>query len=248
MKWLKSCVAAFRFLTVIPLPGTFGCSAEALEDSPLFFPFVGFILGLVAAASALLLWMFLPPLAAAVSLVIVLFSFSGALHLDGLADMADGFFSAREREKILVIMRDSRIGVMGVVAVVSVLLLKVAGLSACNGSQAAKTAFLMVLAGRCALVAMMALLPYVRPDGGLGTRFYAHRQIRAALLGMLVFLFFGAALYGTRGMALALIVSAAVMLFSFFSYRKIGGATGDTFGSVCEISEAIVAVFSIIKL
>lgn len=243
MKWLKSCVAAFRFLTIIPLPGSFGCAAEDLENSPLFFPLVGSVLGLIAASGAWLLWSILPPLAAASALTILLLSFSGALHLDGLADTADGFFSSRSREKILAIMRDSRIGVMGVAAVVSILLLKVSCLSACSRADAAKIAFLMVLAGRCVMVIMMTLLPYVRPEGGLGTRFYAGTTWWAAFIGMMIFIMLCIAVYGTAGLILAGLVLATVLLFSFFCFRRIGGATGDTLGAVCEIAEAAVAFF-----
>jgi len=171
MKWFRRCVAAFRFLTIMPLPGSFGATDEDLAGSPLFFPVVGLVLGLIAGACAWVLWRLVPPPVAAVLLTFILFSFSGALHLDGLADSADGLFSARSRERILVIMRDSRIGAMGVIALVMFLALKISALSVLSRDEAVRAALLIPVSGRCAIVVMMALLPYVRPEGGLGTRF-----------------------------------------------------------------------------
>jgi adenosylcobinamide-GDP ribazoletransferase len=242
MNWLKSCAAAFRFLTVLPMPGSLGAAAEDLEGAPPFFPLVGGVLGLAAAGAALLFWSVLPPLAAASALTVFLLSLSGALHLDGLADTADGFFSSRTREKILEIMRDSRTGVMGAAAVVSVLLLKAAALSGQDGTGAAETAFLMVLGGRVAMVAMMAMLPYVRPGGGLGLRFYARHKWGPALVAIFVYALFWAALDGWEGLIRAAMVLVVMLIFAFYCYRKIGGATGDTLGAGCEIAETLTAL------
>lgn len=242
MKWLESCVAAFRFLTIIPLPGSFGSAAEDLENSPLFFPLVGAVLGLAAAAGAWLLWSVLPPLAAAAALTILLLSFSGAFHLDGLADTADGFFSARRREKVLAIMRDSRTGVMGVAAVVSILLLKTSCLSACSRAEAARTAFVMVLTGRCVMVIMMGLLPYVRPEG-LGTRLFAGTTRWTALAATMIFVLLYIGVYGITGLVPAGFVLTIMLLFCLLCLRRIGGATGDTLGAACEVAEASVALF-----
>jgi len=243
MKWLRSCVAAFRFLTIIPLPTSFGSAAEDLDDSVIFFPIVGLVIGVLAWGGAWLLWQTLPPFVAAIALTILLFSFSGALHLDGLADTADGFFSSRPREKILEIMRDSRIGVMGVVALWMILMLKVSSLSSLSGAEAAKAAFLMPLAGRCTLVIMMALLPYVRPEGGLGTRLYSRKTAWSALSGVIILYLLSYLIQGVPGLVLASLVVITLLLFCVFSYRKIGGATGDTLGAACEISEASVVFF-----
>jgi adenosylcobinamide-GDP ribazoletransferase len=244
MKWLKSCVAAFRFLTIIPVPTSFGTAVEDLDDAAVFFPVVGLLLGTVAWGGAWFFWRFLPPYVAAVALTILLLSFSGALHLDGLADTADGFFSSRQRERMLEIMRDSRIGVMGVVALWIILTLKVFSLASLQGAEAPKAAFLMVLAGRCALVVMMAVLPYARPEGGLGTRLYSHTTAWTALPGMVIYFLSSFLLYGVAGLVLAGLVMMTLLLFCFFCYRRIGGATGDTLGAACEISELSTVFFA----
>jgi adenosylcobinamide-GDP ribazoletransferase len=118
MEHFRNFIAALRFLTIIPLPGSVGTEPEDLQGALPYFGLVGIVLGIFSGLIAWGLWSIFPPMVAAVLLVIVLLSYSGAMHLDGLADSADGFFSARKREQILEIMRDSRIGVMGVIALV----------------------------------------------------------------------------------------------------------------------------------
>ena len=240
MRWLRNCVAAFRFLTILPLPGTFGSAGDDLRGALPWFPLVGLMLGTVAAGGAWLAWRLLPVPVAAVALTLLLFSFSGAMHLDGLADSADGLFSARNREQMLTIMRDSRIGVMGVAAVVMILLFKVAALETLSPAVAVRAGLLLPLAGRCALVLMINLLPYVRPEGGLATTLYARRSVWAVPLSLAVLGLVGYAVLGPRGMAAAAAAILTVLLFSWQCHRKIGGATGDTLGAACELAETTV--------
>lgn len=240
MRWLRNGVAAFRFLTILPLPGTYGSAGDDLRGALPWFPLVGLVLGGVAAAGAWLFWQFLPVPVAAVALVLLLLSFSGAMHLDGLADTADGFFSARGRQEMLTIMRDSRIGVMGVVAVVMVLLLKAASLGALSPESALRAGLLIPLAGRCALVLMVALLPYVRPEGGLATTLYAGRSPWAVPLALAVLVSAGYGALGLRGILAVGLSVLAVLLFSWHCRRKIGGATGDTLGASCELAETML--------
>lgn len=242
MPWLKNCVAAFRFLTVLPLPGSFGSSGEDLRGALPWFPLVGLALGAAGALAAMLAWRLLPLPVAAVVLTFALLSFSGAMHLDGLADTADGFFSARGRQEMLRIMRDSRIGVMGVVAVVLLLLLKTACLGNLSSAAAIQAGVLMPLAGRCVMVLMITLLPYVRAEGGLATTLYAGRSPWAAALALAVLVLAGYAFLGPRGIVAAAAASLGVLLFAGYCRRKIGGATGDTLGAACEVAEAVVAL------
>ncbi len=235
-------IAAIRFLTVFPLPGTYGSGSDDLAASIPFFPVVGLVLGALASLLGLLFWSLLPPLVAATLTTFVLLAVSGGFHLDGLADTADGFFSARPRERILAIMRDSHIGAMGVIALIMVLLLKFSALATLDRPGAVRAVFLMPIAGRCAIVIFMALLPYARSEGGLATLFYSNRS---RLAGIWAFVFFGVTAMFTGGMTgvlLVLIFAAIIVAFAWMCKRKINGATGDTLGAICELSEAGVAL------
>lgn len=237
---MKPLLAAIRFLTIVPVPGDWGTAEEDLARSVPWFPVIGLLLGVAAAGLAWVVSLTAPPMLAAAVLVVVLLSFSGGLHLDGLADTADGFLSSRPRERILEIMKDSHIGAMGVIAIACLILVKFASLASLPAGMLWPAVLLMPLAGRCTIVVEMALLPYARRDG-LGGIFYRRQPRWAAVWAAAVLAAVGFGILGWRGLLVWAVCMAATAVFSVYTYRKIGGATGDTFGAVCEIMEAVPA-------
>ncbi len=236
--------AALRFLTVIPGPGHLGVEEEDLAASLVFFPVVGVLIGFGMAAIGWLVWPLLPALPAAAVMVFLLLAISGGFHLDGLADAADGLFSSRPREQMLIIMRDSRIGSMGVVALIMVLLMKTAALASLPQAQAAGALFLMPIAGRCLMVFMMALLPYVRGSEGVASLFYEQARAQKKIVYVAAALLYSGCWYGAGGSGLAAGAAALMLMLAFASLcrAKIGGATGDTLGATCELTETVVAL------
>lgn len=233
--------AALGFLTILPLPPALLGGERELGRSLPHFPLVGLLLGVMAMAlDAALVRVFPMPLASAL-LVIALLAVSGGLHLDGLADTADGFFSARSRERMLEIMRDSRSGPMGVIAIAGMLLLKTAALASLPGPLHVKAALLMPLAGRCALVVNMNLLPYARPQG-LASVFHKARAPQHGVWAALVMLAVGGLALSWAGLAAGAAALAAAAGFAAYTRRKIGGLTGDTLGAACEIVEVVPAL------
>ena len=239
---IRPLLAAIQFLTVIPFPKSFTGGEKELEKCMPFFPVVGLLIGIVIAAFDHVMGFIFPPLPASVMTVIAMTAISGGLHMDGLADTADGFFSARPRERVLEIMRDSRTGVMGVLAVLFVILLKVSLLISLFPPLRPGIIVLMPLAGRCSFVVMMTALPYVRREGGLATAFGVGKSW-LNVLWTSAFLLAAGWLAG-HWMGLAASFSALLMaaLFSVYCFRKIGGYTGDTLGAGCEITEIIPAI------
>jgi adenosylcobinamide-GDP ribazoletransferase len=242
---MKRFLAAIRFLTVLPVAGALGTRTEDLGGSVPFFPLVGLLLG---AAAGGLAWALaaLPPMLAAAVLVVAMLAFSGALHMDGLSDSADGMLSSRPRERILEIMKDSHVGAMGVIAIVCVLLVKFASLASVPSASLWAAAALMPLAGRCAIVTHMALLPYAR-EQGLGKVFCGGQPARMGAVGsaiwaMAVLAVAAWALFAWQGLVIVAICAGVSAILALYFYRKIGGATGDTFGAVCEIVELVPAV------
>jgi len=235
-------IAAIRFLTIIPVPGRVGTGEINMAGSLPFFPIIGLLIGMIAVGLSHGLWFLFPPLPAAVLMVIFLAAVSGGLHMDGFCDTADGFFSSRPRERILEIMRDSRVGAMGVMAIVFIVVLKVAALELHDVKNIGAVVLLMPLAGRCALLVQMAILPYARPAGGLATLFYTRSSKLSALWGAGLLLGIGAIAAGAAGFAAAGISLAVIFLFAGYCRLKIGGATGDTLGAGCELAETVVAL------
>jgi adenosylcobinamide-GDP ribazoletransferase len=239
---MKPFFAALRFLTILPVPVQWCGGPAALSESVRTFPLVGLVLGGLAAGAATGFAAAFPPLPAAVLLTALLAAFSGGFHLDGLSDAADGFFSSRPRARVLEIMRDSHIGAMGVIALVLVLMLKAAALASLPAADLPRVAFLMPLAGRAVLPLVIALVPYARPSGGLGTAFFARKRPVAAVLGILLLVLFGISVAGTAGLAAAGCAVLAALFMTAWSLRRIGGATGDTLGATCELAELAPAL------
>jgi len=221
------------------LPSGLAGGQEDLERSAVYFPAVGLLIGLLAWGAASLLAPIFPPLLTCALIVLLLILASGGLHIDGLADTMDGFMSSRPRDRVLEIMRDSRIGTMGVLAVVSIMVLKLAALASTPEPMRRGIILLMPLAGRCSLLVSMSVLSYVREQGGLGTVFSKDHAslVRGALLGIALLLVAGGLTSGFVGLVAAITCLAVTLVFCALCRRKIGGYTGDTLGAGCEIVE-----------
>jgi adenosylcobinamide-GDP ribazoletransferase len=236
---IKSFFAALAFLTIVPVPDFLCGTEDDLSRSLPWFVVVGTIIGLVIALIDKVFCHFLPVLPASALTVLLLTAASGGLHMDGLADTADGFFSSRPRDRVLEIMRDSRIGAMGVIAIVAVMLVKFTLVTSLYGSTRYIAVFLMPVAGRFAPVFTTVTMKYVHGDAGLGTVFKSKASFLPLSISLLLFLgiCFGIARY--YGLIVALVTILYVAIFSIWCNRKIGGWTGDTLGASVEISETI---------
>ncbi|MBI5117690.1 adenosylcobinamide-GDP ribazoletransferase [Candidatus Poribacteria bacterium] len=239
---MKSFIAALGFLTIIPLPSRWAHEKEALAGSIPFFPMVGLLIGAVVAALDSGFVRLFPPLLASALTVIAMVAVSGGLHMDGLGDTADGFLSSRPREQILEIMRDSRSGVMGVLAIVLIVSLKIAAVASLGAGIRRPVVFLMPLAGRCALVISLFLLPYARKEGGLVSPFLKRCSSLHTLWAVGLLAVAGWVAAGMTGLAIGGAVVIGTVLFSAYVRSKIGGLTGDTLGAVCEIVEVLPAL------
>lgn len=239
---LASFLAALRFLTIVPLSWRGEQDGRFFTASVAWFPVIGLVIGCICASLIFSLMPFFPPPVLALAAIVLLAGVSGCLHLDGLADSGDGLLSSRPRERILEIMRDSHTGAMGVIAIVVVLLGKYAALSSLDGPTLLATLIAMPLAGRCAIVLTMACLPYAREGEGLGRLFYSPSS-RWVALWSLALLMIVLAFGGWRmSFAVLLAVLATVLFFSLWCRARINGATGDTLGAVCELTEMMVAM------
>lgn len=236
---MKSFFAALQFLTVIPFPFSWGGGEKELGRSVWFFPVVGLVIGILLAGFDWGVGHLLPSFPASVLAVLFLLGISGGLHLDGLADTADGFLSSRPKERILEIMKDSRTGPMGAAAIVMSLLLKVALFTALAGTLRWRMLLMAPLAGRCALVTLMAVLPYAKAEGGLGSVFLKSKSPLNAAWALVVLLGVGWFAASWAGLVAGFASFVVTLLFAGHCYRKIGGLTGDTLGAASEIAELV---------
>ena len=242
---MKSFFAAVQFLTIFPFPTRWGGGERELGRSVVFFPVVGLLIGTLVATFDAGLRRVLPELLSSVFVVVALVGVSGGLHIDGLADTADGFLSSRPREQILEIMKDSRTGPMGVTAIVCVISMQIAAVASIPPHLRWGTILLMPLAGRCAMVIEMAVLPYVRPEGGLGTVFQRNRSWLHAAWALAFLTLVGWMAAAWMGLMACAASLALTLILAAYAYRKIGGLTGDVLGASCELVEVVPALVAV---
>jgi len=239
--------ACVRFFSRLPLP-----PLNALDDpaaAPDFrriaraAPLAAVVIALPAAALGTLLgYTLLPGLAVATCVVGLLAATTGALHEDGLSDVADGFFGASRRERRLDIMKDSRIGAFGALALIITVALRIILLAALWQRFAPADAALLFLASeaisRALLVWQWQRRPLARPEG-LAARFGKPRPdtVRQAMIAVLPILVPVVLLLSLPALALAFAIAAGVShLTGILAREKVGGVTGDVLGAIQQLS------------
>ena len=236
----RAFVMAVRFLTRLPVPAVAAGDAD-VGRALAFFPVVGFIVGVVLAAAAWVLAAWLTAPLVGVVVVALLAALTGGLHLDGVADVFDALGGAYgDRERALAIMRDSRIGAHGAVAVMLVLLAKV--LAVAHIVQRHELRWLVVspAIARWAVLPLMVYFPYAR-ESGLGKTF-AERGSRRELAWATACIV--AVLVWTRGRGVGAAAGAlaVALLCAQWMQRRLGGMTGDVYGMAIELAEVTCLV------
>jgi adenosylcobinamide-GDP ribazoletransferase len=229
---------AVRFFTRLPVPGWVGHSAEALNQSARYFPAVGLLVGGIGALVYLVAALIWPqPVAVLLSMAATIYA-TGAFHEDGLADTVDGLGGGWEKLRILEIMKDSRVGSYGVVAMVLALLGKFTLLSAMDAALIP----LALLAGhafsRLCSTALLASMDYVREDLLAKSKPLATDLSPLAMLIALCFVLPAlAALPLEKVIFAAFLASTATYWLALKFKRWLGGYTGDCLGATQQVSE-----------
>ena len=230
---MRNFISAIQFITIIPLG-----KAETFDPPKMipYFPIVGILLGILVVLFdhvASSLWSI--PVASLLD-VIFLAVLTGAFHLDGLGDSADGLLGQRSKEKTLTIMKDSRLGTMGLVAIVFGLALKWAGIS---GLDANRTLLLIIVPAyaRAGMLFGMRFLEYGRPAGGTGVDFFKNKLRWTAFWGLTAPVVMSVFL-GWIAFWLNLCFVTLTTLLIWYYKRRVGCITGDMLGAMAEILEA----------
>ncbi|MBT9331253.1 adenosylcobinamide-GDP ribazoletransferase [Paracidobacterium acidisoli] len=231
-------IAAFQFLTCVPMPGLAG-GATDLSRAATFFPVVGLILGLAAGLLDLWLMHHLPATAAALLVVLFTVLITGGLHEDGLADAADAFGGGWSRERVLEILQDSRIGSFGAIAIAFSLLARTLLIASLPPHRVIAYFICAHVLCRWTALPLGCFLPSAR-NSGQGMRLA--RQISPVSLIAGSVLALGISAYLLR--ASLWLPWTAVLLITLLSAmyyrRRIGGITGDCFGATIQLAEIAV--------
>lgn len=231
-----------QFLTTIPLKADLNATSEDYGKGLVFAPLVGLLIGSVLAAVCYALNFVFPIQVSAVLVMVVYILLTGGLHLDGLGDTFDGLFSNRPKEKILEIMRDSRVGTNAVLAIGCILLLNVSLLGGMNMGLLLKALLLMPVAGRAGSLIGSGASTYARSGEGLGKSFIDFCGATEVFVGLIVYMLIFLGIEGAKGLLPAAFPPVTAFLLVKLFSRKIGGATGDILGAVCELNQTLFLV------
>jgi len=235
---------AFQFLTIIPLPFRLNYQDGDLGRSMRWFPLVGLAIGALLAGLHYCLLLIFPESIVAVILVAVLAAVTGGLHLDGLADVFDGFGARGSRERFLAVMKDSSTGAIGAVALILGLILKYQALLYLPAGVKYAGIVIFPAAARFSQLLLTVGSQRARKDG-LGAAFISSAGGVEVLIAAATILAAAFLLLGITGIICCLVVALFACLSRSYFHRRLGGVTGDIIGCTSELAE-IVALLTII--
>lgn len=263
MTFFKRFILMMQFMTSIPINVAVRAEKEDFGKGLMAAPFVGLVIGAFLAVGYFVFSPLFPSNVTAVFTMAIYILLTGGIHIDGLGDTADGLFSNRPKEKILEIMKDSRVGTNAVLAVLLVVLLDTSLISALD-DKAVFVLFLMPVAGRVGSLIASGTSRYAGISDGPGRWCVECCGKKEVIRGLInyIFIFLLCAVCAGIGCIsqnigdiLAVITAGIIPPFSAFILarilgKRLGGVTGDILGAVCELNQVIflLAVFILVKI
>jgi adenosylcobinamide-GDP ribazoletransferase len=241
----RAAAGAVTFLTRVPIGRRVAIDQADVGRGALLFPLVGAGIGAAVGGAALLAHAALPPLVAAALAVALGALLTGALHLDGLADIADAL-GARTRAEALEVMRDPRIGAYGTTALTLDLIVKVTAVAALLDHRGLVLKLLVAAAlSRATAPPLAAALPYARAETGTGSVLRSRVGGASVVASSAVAVALALLLLGTTGAAMiasTILITAALAAW----YRRwLGGTTGDALGAAIELTETVALLVAV---
>src|SRR4051794_20812045 len=237
-EWLDDFKTAVAFLTRLPMPHPQGPMPENFVRAHRMFPVVGALIGAAVGLICLALRAIgVPDLAAAALALGASAILTGALHDDGLADVADGFGGGRDKAAKLEVMRDSRLGTYGALVLVTAFVARVGALSTLPRADVILALIATHALARAPLAVLAATMPYAREGlaASIGRPDPSVAFAASLVAAVIAFL----ALPAGVAMTAIIVTAASAMCFAILAQRQIGGQTGDVLGAaeqVCEVA------------
>ncbi|MEG2436601.1 MAG: adenosylcobinamide-GDP ribazoletransferase [Cetobacterium sp.] len=254
---MKGLALLFKFMTRLPFPGGNNFDSKELGKGMKWFPVVGMVIGVINLIVATVLEGFIPsPLLMSIILVTLDVIMTGGLHLDGLADTFDGIFSYRSKQKMLEIMKDSRVGTNGVLVLILYFIFKIAFLMETSELFGVSQGIIMLIVpvlSRINSVVNCTFEPYARASG-MGKTFVDNTDgmgLGISYLTVTVFLYLVSSYFNFPFISLFIILNIMTATGFFFGKlitKKIGGITGDTLGALLELSSVLSLVLMYVML
>ena len=248
MRMLKRIFIAMQFLTILPLPGNKSIEPKELGRSMAYFSLSGLFIGVCLFCVYTTVRQIASPLLTTAAVVGIWIWITGALHLEGFVDAADGFSSSPDKEKILTVMKDTHCGAKGAVYLVFLLFFKIALLREIPVHLIFPCLILTPAFSRWAVVCAASVCAYARKTQGFGKAFVENAGMKELAISSAILITAGVVLLRLKFFVLLI----PLLLFTIFSIvylkKKIGGVTGDVLGALNEIVEVVgLAVFLLIR-
>ncbi len=237
---IEALTTAFRTLTIIPIPTRI---SDNFQQSVEYFPVVGAAIGISMSVIAkyLMFWTHWH-IGGAVLLICFDIFITRGIHLDGLADFADGFGGGFTKERVLDIMKDSRVGSFGVLSLIMISLVKFAGFDYILQNSEFALLIPLYTISRWSMSELSSSLPYARKKGGTARVFVEHSQKKTRIIALL-YMSIIVIPFNTIGIALIVVGFFSLFLLGRLFIRRIGGVTGDLLGASAEITLGVMLLF-----
>ena len=242
---IKNHINPVEFLTIITESRNHQDTEGDLAKSMIFFPVIGFLIGVILNYSDKALAWVVPPSIANALLLIMLVVITRALHIDGLADTLDGLMGGHDKMSRLEIMKDSRIGTAGALGVMLLLLVKYLCFNNLFDNDKASALLTAPMLGRWSQILMVFRSNYGREEG-MSSAFIGHLRLSGMIATAAVAI--GLAVFVSGVWAVVLISGVAIftVLCRWYIVRKLGGVTGDAIGAVSELNETLTLLLFVI--
>jgi adenosylcobinamide-GDP ribazoletransferase len=244
-------LGALMFMTRLPVGKGYVFRSEDLPRSAVYFPVVGVMIGSLAGLVLLCSEPFFPPVVAVLFCMGTTVLLTGALHEDGLADAMDGLLGGKETRQRLEIMRDSRLGSYGALALWFSLTAKAFVLTSLLEEGVLKAVTALIVAhglGRAATLALLFSHPYVRSDQSKASPFGNAVTLKEALLASIFPVLLSFVLLGNKSVLTLIAAAAGTWAAGRYFQKKIGGITGDCLGAASQLVELVCYLSLVVEL
>lgn len=243
MEELKRLVLALQFMTRIPIPIKLEIEENDFPGTTAYFPVVGLVIGLILSGVFMILKDIFPREIIITTIIALSYILIGALHIDGFSDTFDGLFSNKNKDKMLNIMRDSRLGTNGVIAAIFMILLKIMFLSNIKDYIVIPSLIIMPVLGRFSNTFAILISKSARGGEGLGGLMIGKIGFKEISIALIISILIG---YIVMPILLFFKILIAIIVLTFLIVKyissRIGGMTGDTLGATNELSELFVLI------
>ena len=227
-------------MTRIPININLRVERENFQKGVAFFPLVGLIIG---AFEGGIFYLSSKLFSFNISIFLTLLShvvITGAIHIDGLSDTIDGIFSGRNKERILEIMKDSRVGTFGALGIILLIVGKIITLSSINSIEIYKAIIIAPIIARTLITFLMYKRKYAREKEGMGDLFIGVLEKKNFIIALLTGIALISIIGRIKGVVLLIICFFFTILFRNYIEKRIGGVTGDILGASVELNELLV--------